>query len=152
MKKVLIPTKLDRVAQDLLTANGHYIVVQQETTDVPALAAQHPDTHALIVRSEKVTLEVLDLLPQLKLVVRAGSGFDTIHTKHARKKGVDVMTTPGANANAVAEEVLALMLADARHIVPAEQMAQERADYGKQQSHSETGGINKRFHSASLKL
>jgi D-3-phosphoglycerate dehydrogenase / 2-oxoglutarate reductase len=120
MMKVLIPTKLDRVVQDLLAANGHYKVVQQETSDLPALAAQHPDTHALIVRSEKVTPAVLDALPQLKVIVRAGSGYDTIDTKYARKKGVDVMTTPGANANAVAEEVVALMLADARHVVAAD--------------------------------
>ena len=120
MKKVLVPTKLDKVVQETLAAHGQYTVVQQETTDLPALAAQHPDTHAMIVRSEKVTPAVLDALPQLKVIVRAGSGYDTIDTKYARKKGVDVMTTPGANANAVAEEVLALMLADARHIVPAD--------------------------------
>jgi phosphoglycerate dehydrogenase-like enzyme len=54
------------------------------------------------------------------VIVRAGSGYDTIDTKYARKKGIDVMTTPGANANAVAEEVLALMLADARHLDPAD--------------------------------
>ncbi len=120
MKKVLIPTKLDKVAKELLDSNGQYKVIQDEKTDLLALAQQHPDAHALIVRSEKVTPEIIDALPQLKAIVRAGSGFNTIDAKYARKKKVDVLTTPGANSNAVAEEVVALMLADARHLVEAD--------------------------------
>lgn len=120
MKKVLIPTKLNTVVKDILDANGHYAVVMEETTDLPGLAQRHPDTYAMIVRSEKVTPAVIDALPALKVIVRAGSGYDTIDTKYARKRGIDVMTTPGANANAVAEEVVALMLADARHLIKAD--------------------------------
>ncbi len=120
MKKVLIPTKLNRVVKDTLEAAGTYLVVLEETKDLKGFVSQHPDTYALIVRSEKVTPEIIDLLPSLKVVIRAGSGYDTIDTKYARKKGVDVMTTPGANANAVAEEVVALMLADARHLIAAD--------------------------------
>ena len=120
MKKVLIPTKLDGVARQILTDNGNYEVIQDETQNLPTLASLHPDTFALIVRSEKVTVEVIDALPELKVVVRAGAGFNTIDTKYARQKGIDVMNTPGANANAVAEEVLALMLADARHVIRAD--------------------------------
>ncbi len=120
MKKVLIPTKLDTVAADILTANGNYTVVQDDTTPLPELASANSDTYAIIVRSDKVTAEVIDLLPDLKVVVRAGAGFNTIDTEHARQKGVDVMNTPGANANAVAEEVVAMMLADVRHIVSAD--------------------------------
>ncbi len=120
MKKVLIPTKLEDVCRKALEAHGAYTVVQDDSADLAALAAQHPDTYALVVRSEKVTSAVLDSLPQLKVVIRAGAGYDNIDTKHARKRGVDVMNTPGANANAVAEEVVALMLADARHVVAAD--------------------------------
>ena len=120
MKKVLIPTKLNAVARETLTAHGGYEVVQDESSDLSALAAEHADTYALIVRSEKVTAEIIDALPSLKVVIRAGAGYNTIDIKHARSKGVDVMNTPGANANAVAEEVIALMLADARHVVPAD--------------------------------
>ncbi|MFH0907887.1 MAG: NAD(P)-dependent oxidoreductase [bacterium] len=119
MKKILIPTKLDKAARDLLEANGNYTVVQ-EVADLLPLAEKHADAYGLIVRSEKVTPEVIDKLPKLKVIVRAGSGYDNINTKYARKKGIDVMTTPGANANAVAEEVVALMLADARHVVKAD--------------------------------
>ena len=120
MKKVLIPTKLDKVARELLTSSGQYTVVQAEKTELLILAQQHPDAHALIVRSEKVTPDILDALPNLKAIVRAGSGFNTIDVKYARQKKVDVLTTPGANSNAVAEEVVALMLADARHLVEAD--------------------------------
>jgi D-3-phosphoglycerate dehydrogenase / 2-oxoglutarate reductase len=120
MKKVLIPTKLDSVAADILKAHGGYAVVQDGKTPIEELVKLHPETYALIVRSEKVSAAIIDALPHLKVVVRAGAGFDTIDTKHARKKGVDVMNTPGANANGVAEEVIAMMLADARHIVAAD--------------------------------
>ncbi len=120
MKKVLIPTKLDLVAKDLLEASGNYTVVQDDSTELAALAAQNPDTYALFVRSEKVTAEIIDALPALKVIIRAGAGYNTIDIKHARSKKVDVMNTPGANANAVAEEVIALMLADARHVIPAD--------------------------------
>ena len=119
-KKVLIPTKLDKVARDILEKNGNYTVVQEDKTELLALAKQHPDAHAVIVRSEKVTAEIMDALPSLKIIMRAGSGYNTIDTKGARKRGIDVMNTPGANANAVAEEVIALMLADARHLVEAD--------------------------------
>ncbi|MEI7881338.1 MAG: NAD(P)-dependent oxidoreductase [bacterium] len=120
MKKVLIPTKLDKIAQDLLKANGHYEVFQDDNGDIAALCAKHPDAYALIVRSEAVTAQLIDALPKLKVVIRAGAGYNTIDTKHARKKGVDVMNTPGANSNGVAEEVIALMLADARHLIKAD--------------------------------
>ncbi len=120
MHKVLIATKLNAVASDLLERNGNYDVVRNEGGDLLALAARHPDTHALIVRSERVTQEVIDAFDNLRVVVRAGSGFNTIDTKYARIKGVDVMNTPGANANAVAEEVVALMLSNARHVILAD--------------------------------
>lgn len=120
MKKVLIPTKLNAVAAGTLTAHGGYEVVQDAKMPLEEMAKAHPDAHALIVRSEQVTAALLDALPRLKIIVRAGAGFDTIDIKHARKNGVDVMNTPGANANGVAEEVVTLMLADARHVVAAD--------------------------------
>ena len=120
MKKVLIPTALDSVAKETLEAHGGYEVVQIPKADILQFARENPDLHALIVRSEKVTAEIIDAAPQLKVVVRAGAGYNTIDTVHARAKGVDVMNTPGANSNGVAEEVVALMLADARKLIPAD--------------------------------
>ena len=120
MKKVLIPTALDSVAKQILEDHGGYAVVQVPKCDVLQLVRDNPDVHALIVRSEKITAEIIDAAPQLKVVVRAGAGYNTIDIAHARAKGVDVMNTPGANSNGVAEEVVALMLADARRLIPAD--------------------------------
>jgi len=120
MFKVLIPTKLDKIAKETLEAAGEYSVIQVEGDDLESLARDNTDAQALIVRSNKVSKEIIDMLPDLKAVVRAGSGYNTIDTEYAREKGVDVMNTPGANANAVAEEVICMMLADARHVVEAD--------------------------------
>ncbi|MEZ5328171.1 MAG: NAD(P)-dependent oxidoreductase [Verrucomicrobiales bacterium] len=124
-KKVLIPTKLDAVARETLEANGGYSVFQDESVDLLEFAKEHADAHAIIVRSEKVTSEVIDAFPALKVVVRAGAGYNTIDTDYARQKGIDVMNTPGANSNAVAEEVIALMMAHARHLIPADRSCRE---------------------------
>lgn len=131
-RKVLIPTKLDAVAKDILTANGNYEVIlepipKDDAKDaakaeawLQAFAKRNPDAYAVIVRSEKIKAPMIDLLPQLKVIIRAGAGYDNIDIKHARTKGIDVMNTPGANANAVAEEAVALMLAEARHLIAAD--------------------------------
>lgn len=120
MKKVLIPTALDSVAKEILEAHGGYAVTQIPKADILKFAKENPDLHALIVRSEKITAEIIDAAPNLKVIVRAGAGYNTIDIAHARAKGVDVMNTPGANSNGVAEEVVALMLADARKLIAAD--------------------------------
>ena len=90
-KKVLIPTKLDSVAKEILEAHGGYEVHQEEGADLLELAKQHSDAHAFIVRSEKVTPQVIDAFPELKVVIRAGAGFNTIDTAYARSKDIDVI-------------------------------------------------------------
>jgi len=65
---------------------------------------------ALIVRSDKITADVLDAAKQLKIVVRAGAGYDNIDLEHAKERGVVVENTPGQNANAVAELVFGLLV------------------------------------------
>lgn len=65
---------------------------------------------ALIVRSDVVDREVLDAAEKLKLVVRAGAGYDNVDTAYARDKGIVVMNTPGQNSNAVAELAIGLAL------------------------------------------
>ncbi len=116
MQHVLIPTKLDAIARELLTSKG-YTVTQDADTALADLVKAHPETEALIVRSEDVSAAILEALPKLKVVIRAGAGYDNIDTKQARRRRVDVMNTPGANANGVAEEVFALALACYRHVV-----------------------------------
>ena len=119
MRKVLIPTKLDKFAAQLLSERG-YQVVLDAATPLADLIKANSDAEVLIVRSEKITPEIIDQLPQLKLIVRAGAGFNTIDIKYARKHDIDVMNTPGANSNAVAEEGIAMILASCRHLIPAD--------------------------------
>jgi D-3-phosphoglycerate dehydrogenase / 2-oxoglutarate reductase len=121
MKKIVIPTKLNDIAREILDAQAGYSVVQDAETPLAELVQANTDAYALIVRSEKITAEIIDLLPALRVIVRAGAGYDNIDIKHARKKGVDVMNTPGANANGVAEEVITMILADARHVIKADE-------------------------------
>lgn len=68
------------------------------------------DADALIIRSDKVTAEVLDAARNLKIVVRAGAGYDNVDLAAATARGVVVMNTPGQNANAVAELAVAFMI------------------------------------------
>ena len=117
--KILIPTKLDKAAAATLSAAG-YDVVQDDATPIEEIVATHPDATGLIVRSEKVTAGIIDALPSLKCVIRAGAGYDNIDYVYARSKGIDVMNTPGANSNAVAEEVIAMILSTYRYVVQAD--------------------------------
>ena len=117
--KILIPTKLDKAAAATLSAAG-YEVVQNDSLPIEELALANQDAVGLIVRSEKVTPAVIDSLPGLKCVIRAGAGYDNIDYVYARTKGIDVMNTPGANSNAVAEEVIAMILAAYRYVVQAD--------------------------------
>jgi D-3-phosphoglycerate dehydrogenase len=68
------------------------------------------DADALIIRSDKVDSAVLDVAKQLKIVVRAGAGYDNVDLETATAHGVVVMNTPGQNANAVAELVMGLLV------------------------------------------
>ena len=72
------------------------------------------DADAAIVRSDIIDAEVLEAAKKLKLVVRAGAGYDNIDTATAKAKGIAVMNTPGQNANAVAELVFGMMVYLAR--------------------------------------
>ncbi len=119
MKKILIPTKLDKAAAAALVTAG-YEVVQDDATPLAEQAPKHADAVGLIVRSEKVPPEIIDAMPALKCIIRAGAGYDNIDYVYARSKGIDVMNTPGANANAVAEEVVAMILAAYRYVIPAD--------------------------------
>lgn len=120
MKKILIPTSLNSIAAEILKENGRYEVIQNSDVSLEELSKTNSDAYALIVRSEKVTKEIIDLFPNLKVIIRAGAGFNTIDTKYSRAKHIDVMNTPGANSNAVAEEVIAMILASARNIIQAD--------------------------------
>jgi D-3-phosphoglycerate dehydrogenase len=90
-------------------------VLLEKYTDKAQLLAAVADVEGLIVRSDIVDAAVLDAAPKLKIVVRAGAGYDNIDLEAATKHGVVVMNTPGQNANAVAELVFGMLLLMARH-------------------------------------
>lgn len=89
---------------------GNELVLLEKYTDKTRLLDAIKGVDAVIVRSDKVTSDVLDAADQLKIVVRAGAGYDSIDTAYAKEKGVVVENTPGQNANAVAELVFGLLV------------------------------------------
>ncbi len=95
--------------KEVVEAAGHELSLLEKGTkdDLKAAVA---DAAGLIVRSDKVDKEVLDCATNLKVVVRAGAGYDNIDLEEATVKGVCVMNTPGQNSNAVAELVFGLLV------------------------------------------
>ena len=108
-KKVLVATEkpFSPAAVEQLTevfkAANYDVQLLESYTDKAELLAAVVDVDAMIIRSDKVTAEVLDAAEQLKIVVRAGAGYDNIDCADAADKGVVAMNTPGQNSNAVAE-------------------------------------------------
>ena len=96
--------------EDILTKAGHSLVKLEKYADQSEPVAAVADVQALIIRSDKVTAEVLDAAPEMKIVVRAGAGFDNVDLEAATAHGVVVMNTPGQNSNAVAELAIAMMI------------------------------------------
>ena len=114
--KVLIATEKPFAATAVkgiteeLEAAGHQVVVLEKYTEPQQLLDAVADADAMIVRSDKITPAVLDAAKNLKIVVRAGAGYDSIDTAYAKEKGVVVENTPGQNANAVAELVFGMLV------------------------------------------
>ena len=89
---------------------GHELVLLEKYTEKAQLLDAVKDADAMIIRSDKVDAEVLDAAKQLKVVVRAGAGFDNIDLAAATAHNVVAENTPGQNANAVAELVMGLLV------------------------------------------
>ena len=89
---------------------GYETVLLEKYTDKAQLLEAVADVEGLIIRSDKVTAEVLAAAPKLRIVVRAGAGYDNVDLAAAKAKGVVVMNTPGQNSNAVAELAMGMMV------------------------------------------
>ena len=89
---------------------GYELALLEKYTDKGQLLEAVADVDALIVRSDKVTAEVIAAAKNLKIVVRAGAGYDNVDLAAASARGIVVMNTPGQNSNAVAELALAMMI------------------------------------------
>ena len=114
--KVLVATEkpFSKVAVDqirgIVEKGGHEFATLEKYTDVQQLYAAVADADALIVRSDKVTKEVIAAAPKLKIVVRAGAGYDNLDLAACTERGIVAMNTPGQNSNAVAELAIGMMI------------------------------------------
>jgi D-3-phosphoglycerate dehydrogenase / 2-oxoglutarate reductase len=115
----IVVTGADLAQQALELLKNFEVVYAGKTPtedDMVALARQH-DPVAIIVRYGKVGAAVMDAAPSLKVISKHGSGTDTIDKVAAKERGIEVVAAVGANAAAVAEQALALLLACAKSVV-----------------------------------
>lgn len=118
-KPVVLVTAADLASAAIALLESHDIVFAGKTPqpdELVALCRQH-NPAAIIVRYGNVTAAMMDAAPNLKVISKHGSGIDTIDSAAAKLRGIDVKAAVGANAAAVAEHAIALLLACAKSIV-----------------------------------
>lgn len=119
--KVLVATekpfsaKAVQGIREIVEGAGHELALLEKYTSADELKNAVADADALIVRSDIVDKSVVDAAKHLKIVVRAGAGYDNIDLKATAERGIIVENTPGQNANAVAELVIGLAIMAARN-------------------------------------
>ena len=121
MNKVLIatekpfaPAAVEQIKQ-VLDGAGYQLILLEKYTEVEEFKSSVCDVQALIVRSDKVTRDIVEAAGKLKIVVRAGAGYDNLDLDACTEKGIVAMNTPGQNSNAVAELAYGMMLYHARN-------------------------------------
>ncbi len=116
MTKVLVATEkpFAKVAVDgikrIIEEAGLEFALLEKYTDKKQLLDAVKDANAIIIRSDQIDAEVLDAAKELKIVVRAGAGYDNVDLAAATAHNVCVMNTPGQNSNAVAELVMGMLV------------------------------------------
>jgi D-3-phosphoglycerate dehydrogenase len=116
MPKILLATEKPFTKEtveeirEIIEKSGNTFKLLENYTDKQQLLESVSDIDALIVRSDKVTKEIIEKSKNLKIIVRAGAGYDNIDLEAATQKGIIVMNTPGQNSNAVAELVFGLLI------------------------------------------
>lgn len=119
--KVLIATekpfapKAVEAMRAIIEESGNTLVLLEKYTDAADLLKAVADVEALIVRSDKIGADVIAAAPKLKIIVRAGAGYDNIDLKAAADRGIVVENTPGQNSRAVAELVVGMAITAARN-------------------------------------
>ncbi|MBQ0143010.1 MAG: 3-phosphoglycerate dehydrogenase [Prevotellaceae bacterium] len=108
-EKPFAPTAVKDI-KNVFDAVGYETVLLQKYTKKAQLIDAVKDVDAIIIRSDKIDAEVLNAAKNLKIVVRAGAGYDNIDLEAATAHGVVAMNTPGQNSNAVAELVFGLLV------------------------------------------
>jgi len=121
MTKVLVatvkpfaPAAVSQI-KEIVEDAGYKFALIEKYKDQEALVEAAKDATALIIRSDKATKEVLDAAKELKIIVRAGAGYDNIDLEAATANDIVAMNTPGQNSNAVAELALGMMVFQARN-------------------------------------
>ena len=122
MKKILIatekpfaPVAIKKITK-IFTNKGYEVMLLEKYTEKQALLSAVADAEAIIIRSDKIDAEVINAAKNLKIVVRAGAGYDNVDLEAATAKGVVVMNTPGQNANAVAELAIGMAIMGIREM------------------------------------
>ena len=122
MAKILVATEkpFSKVAVDgirkIVEGAGFELALLEKYTDPADLLKAVADADGLIVRSDKVTAQVVETAKNLKVVVRAGAGYDNLDLAACSAKGIVAMNTPGQNSNAVAELAIGMMIFMARNL------------------------------------
>jgi len=121
MTKVLVATekpfaaiavnKIRKIVEDA----GFELVLFEKYKEASELISASSDAHAMIIRSDIASRQVIENAKNLKIIVRAGAGYDNIDLAAATEKGIVAMNTPGQNANAVAELAIGMMIYVARN-------------------------------------
>jgi D-3-phosphoglycerate dehydrogenase len=112
-EKAFVPVAV-KLIRDVVESAGHQLALLENYKNVSELLAAVSDADAMIVRSDLVTAEVLDAAKKLRIVVRAGAGYDNLDLAACTAHKVVAMNTPGQNSNAVAELAFEMMLYQAR--------------------------------------
>jgi D-3-phosphoglycerate dehydrogenase / 2-oxoglutarate reductase len=112
--KAFAPVAIKKI-RDVIESAGYELALLENYKSVPELLSAVTDADAIIVRSDLITSEVLDAAKQLKIVVRAGAGYDNLDLQACTAHNVVAMNTPGQNSNAVAELAFEMMLYQARN-------------------------------------
>ncbi|NKB76881.1 MAG: hydroxyacid dehydrogenase [Gammaproteobacteria bacterium] len=113
--KILLADSFPQTHATKLADTGHHIT-SEPSLDADTLTGAIDDHDILVVRSTKVTAATLDATSNLKLIIRAGAGTNTIDKAYAAEKGISVCNVPGANSIAVAELVMGLIISIDRNI------------------------------------
>jgi len=125
--KVLVAAPLHEKAIEVLK-NAGLEVVYEEYPDQDRLKELVKDVSGIIVRSKpKVTKEIIDAAPSLKVIARAGVGLDNVDVEYAKSKGIEVVNAPTASSRSVAELAVALMFNIARKVAFADRKIREGA-------------------------
>lgn len=121
MKKVLVATEKPFAAEavnairEIVEKAGYQLALLEKYTEPAQLIEAAKNADAMIIRSDKASREVIEAAPKLKIIVRAGAGYDNIDLAAATEKGVVAMNTPGQNSNAVAELAFGMMVMAVRN-------------------------------------